>query len=198
LRTPLVVGNWKMNQNLAEVESFFKEFQVESYADNVQFGICPVSLHMSKALEFKTSSVLIGSQDNHFNESGAHTGDISAKMLKELGAALAVTGHSERRADHNESSELVAKKTRTAIDAGLIAIVCVGETLEQREADQTQAVVEDQLRKSLTGISAEDSSQLVIAYEPVWAIGTGKTASPEQRRSVSCHTYFIWRLCQTC
>jgi triosephosphate isomerase len=180
MRSPLVVGNWKMNQSLETVKNFFKDFDQESLARRVQFGICPVSLHLSLALQTRKASVLLGAQDCHFNESGAHTGDISAAMIKELGCELVIVGHSERRADQNESSELVLKKTKAAITAGLIAIVCLGETLEEREADKTEEVVGNMVKESLKGLTAEELDSVVIAYEPVWAIGTGKTASPQQ------------------
>jgi len=182
VRIPLVVGNWKMNQSLSSVEDFLKNFDITHAS--VQFGVCPVNVHLSKALECRTSSVLIGAQDCHFNESGAHTGDVSATMIRELGCELVILGHSERRADHNESSQLVFKKTKAAIAAGLTPIVCLGETLEEREAGNTQTVVSTMLKESLSGLSIEEANKIVVAYEPVWAIGTGKTATPEQAQEV--------------
>lgn len=184
MRSPLVVGNWKMNQSLESVKAFMKDFDHSVATGSVQYGVCPVSLHLGMALAHRSGQMLVGAQDCHFNESGAHTGDIAPGMIKELGCELAIVGHSERRTDHSESSALVQQKAKAAISAGLTPIVCLGETLEEREANKTENVVGTMLKESLAGLSEEEMALVVIAYEPVWAIGTGKTATPQQAQEV--------------
>ncbi len=143
--------------------------------------ICPPSVYLQA---FDKQSLLLGGQDiSEYNE-GAHTGDISARMLKELGCRFVIVGHSERRSDHHESNELVAVKARVALEQGLTPIVCVGEPLSVREAGQVFDYVAAQLDAVIQGVGSTQISQLVIAYEPIWAIGTGKSASPEQAQDV--------------
>ncbi|MFW8592687.1 triose-phosphate isomerase [Cribrihabitans neustonicus] len=178
MRRKLAAGNWKMNgtgEALAELKAL-----AERHPDpSVEVLLCPPATLLSRAAAAAEGSALrFGGQDCHAKPSGAHTGDISAAMLKEAGAAAVILGHSERRADHGESDAVVCAKAGTAIAAGLTAIVCLGETLEQREAGNTLAVVTGQLAGSVPeGITG---GNLVIAYEPVWAIGTGKVASLEE------------------
>ncbi|CUH86283.1 Triosephosphate isomerase [Phaeobacter sp. CECT 5382] len=178
MRRKLAAGNWKMNGTsaaLAELETLAK-----SHAQaKVEILICPPATLLAHAAATTVdSAVAIGGQDCHAAINGAHTGDISAEMLKDAGATAVILGHSERRCDHAETSAQVAAKTSAAWAAGLTAIVCLGETLEQREAGETLAVVGNQLAKSLPdGVTAANT---VIAYEPVWAIGTGKVPTLEQ------------------
>ncbi len=170
---PLVAGNWKMNglgASLAEAEAMAKGLGKEA-ADVL---ICPPATLIARlALAIKGSRIAVGGQDCHANASGAHTGDISAEMLKDAGATSVIVGHSERRTDHAESDATVKAKAEAAHRAGLIAIVCVGETAAERQAGQTLTVVGRQLAGSLP--EACRASDTIIAYEPVWAIGTGLT-----------------------
>ncbi|OIQ45136.1 MAG: triose-phosphate isomerase [Roseobacter sp. MedPE-SW] len=175
MRQKLAAGNWKMNGTgaaLAELEALI---QAQSAAKS-EILICPPATLLSRAAEIASESRLtLGAQDCHAASSGAHTGDLSAQMLKEAGATSVILGHSERRADHNERSEDVATKASAAWGAGLTAIVCLGETLEERESGDTLQIIGAQLATSLPdGATAENT---VIAYEPVWAIGTGKVPS---------------------
>ncbi len=182
MRRPFVCGNWKMNQSLTLTRDFFTALGRESVPSHVQLGIAPVALHVTTAVAATNDqTVEIGVQDCHASESGAHTGDLSAVMARESGATFAIVGHSERRQNHKETSEVVAAKARAAQAAGLTAIVCVGETLAERQANQTLDIVSAQVNGSLDGV---DRSQVVIAYEPVWAIGTGEVATPEQAQEV--------------
>lgn len=178
MRQKLAAGNWKMNGTgaaLAELEALI---QTQSAAKS-EILICPPATLLSRAAELaRESNLSLGGQDCHAASSGAHTGDLSAQMLKEAGASAVILGHSERRADHNEASETVAAKATAAWDADLTAIVCLGETLAEREAGDTLQIIGAQLTTSLPdGATAKNT---VIAYEPVWAIGTGKVPSLEQ------------------
>jgi triosephosphate isomerase len=177
---PLAAGNWKMNGLQASLQqvSALKALLAET-PPACDVMICPpATLLMALAKEAEGSGILVGGQDCHLRQSGAHTGDISAAMLADAGAAAVIVGHSERRADHFETNTIVKGKAEAAIAAGLTAIVCLGETLEQRESGQTLAVVHDQLQGSLP--QGATGSNTVLAYEPVWAIGTGLTPTSEQ------------------
>jgi triosephosphate isomerase len=175
---PLAAGNWKMNgtrASLAEIAAIAAA--APSEAGGADILICPPATLIGSAVEVAGGKIAIGGQDCHARPSGAHTGDISAEQLKDSGATFVIVGHSERRADHGESDEIVRAKAEAALRAGLKTIVCVGETQLQREAGQTLAVVGGQLSGSLPhGATAEN---LVVAYEPVWAIGTGLTPTVE-------------------
>ncbi|MCA0043613.1 triose-phosphate isomerase [Celeribacter litoreus] len=174
----LAAGNWKMNglkASLTEATALAEMFP----APSVDILLCPpFTLVGAMADALSGSKVAVGGQDCHTNSSGAHTGDISAEMLVDAGCGYVILGHSERRADHGETDALISAKTVAAIEAGLVAVVCVGETLEQREAGETLAVIRSQLAGSLP--DSVDLAKLVIAYEPVWAIGTGKIPTLEQ------------------
>ncbi len=177
-RKMLIAGNWKMNglrADLAQFQAMIEQTTPEQF-DQHDILICPPAtlLHMF-AEAAKTSKMNVGGEDCHTEKSGAHTGDISASMIADAGAKYCIVGHSERRADHKESDQSVKAKANAALAAGLIAIVCVGETLEQRQAGQAGAVVRNQIRQSLP--DGANAQNCVIAYEPVWAIGTGETAS---------------------
>ncbi|HEX6959481.1 MAG TPA: triose-phosphate isomerase [Ferrovibrio sp.] len=184
-RRPLIVGNWKMNglkASLAEAKAMAD--RAASEKPKAELGLCPPATlvaAMAKALGGSPADphrIGVGGQDCHARSSGAHTGDISAEMLKDAGATYVIVGHSERRADHGETDAVVRAKAQAAHRAGLIAIICVGETLAQRDAGETLKVINGQLRASLPDDAA--AANTVIAYEPVWAIGTGRTPTPAQ------------------
>jgi triosephosphate isomerase len=175
-RRPLVAGNWKMNglkAGLSELEAICAGYSAALKA-KADFLICPpATLVAEAAAKARSTGVFIGGQDCHAKASGAHTGDLSAEMLRDAGASFVIAGHSERRADHGESDAVVRAKAEAGWRAGLIAIVCVGERKEQREAGNAVAVVREQLAGSIP--DGATASNLVVAYEPVWAIGTGLT-----------------------
>jgi triosephosphate isomerase (TIM) len=177
----LVVGNWKMNQSLKEIESFFNEFlnnDTKNLKDTT-IGFAPQFIHLPLLLQkLKGSGILVGSQNSSHQLSGAFTGECSPQALKELGCDFTIIGHSERRAIFGESYELLKQKIELALKQNLKVIFCIGETLEEREQNRAKKVVEDQLLKSLSNLKKDDFKNVILAYEPVWAIGTGKTASP--------------------
>ncbi|RIY01584.1 triose-phosphate isomerase [Aureimonas flava] len=174
-RTPLIAGNWKMNGSraaLSELSAMVDDLR-EAPADGIEVLICPPVVLVAAAVELAGGVVAIGGQDAHAKASGAHTGDVSAAMLKDAGASHVILGHSERRTDHGEASELVAAKAEGAWAAGLVAVVCIGETEAEKNAGRTLDVLGDQIRRSLP--DGTTPSNTVVAYEPVWAIGTGRT-----------------------
>jgi triosephosphate isomerase (TIM) len=183
---PLIAGNWKMNTTRAEAVALAKGV-VEGAAaiKGADLLVCPPTIYLSAVAEaVKGTSVALGAQNMYFEGNGAFTGETSAAMLTDAGATFVILGHSERRNVMGETDADVNKKTHAALAAGLTPIVCVGELLAEREAGQTKAVVKKQFEGSLAGVSAEQVTKLVIAYEPVWAIGTGKVATPEQAEEV--------------
>ncbi|MBC8037960.1 MAG: triose-phosphate isomerase [Rhizobiales bacterium] len=184
---PLVAGNWKMNGGIAMLkEPRLLAGMLNDVKLECEVMVCPPAVLVSgiKAI-FKGSRIKLGAQDCHWEASGAHTGDISAEMLKEAGCSAVIVGHSERRADHGETDAMVNKKAKAAHRAGLTAIICIGETLAERKAGQTLEVVSRQLKGSLPeGSTAADT---VIAYEPVWAIGTGLTPTVAEVAEVHTH-----------
>jgi triosephosphate isomerase (TIM) len=172
---PLVAGNWKMNGRraaLAELQAIC-DGVAKGAAGSAEIAICPPATLIAEAVKVAGGTLGIGGQDCHAAAEGAHTGDISAEMLADLGASYVIVGHSERRADHGETSEMVRAKAEAAWRAGLTPIVCIGETQEERDAGRTLDVVENQLAGSLP--DGATGARLVVAYEPVWAIGTGLT-----------------------
>ena len=182
-----IVGTWKMNTTLSEAVRLASEVAraVETDDSQVSIGMCPPAVWLEAVAErVRSSSVWVGAQNVHPDVSGAFTGEISVPMLQEVGCEAVIVGHSERRQIFGETSDFVARKVRAALAGGLVPILCVGETLEEREAGNAQRVVLDQLEASLDGVSEVQSGRLVIAYEPVWAIGTGRTASPEQAQEM--------------
>lgn len=190
MKPKIIAGNWKMYQSQADLSDFAKALEAKlassSFSKNILPLICPQFISISKAVDlFGPLNIAIGGQDCHEKISGAYTGNVSASLLKETGADYVILGHSERRQYQKESSELVAKKAKTALDNGLKPIICVGESLEEREAGRAESVVAAQLDLSLPNDFAE--GDIVIAYEPVWAIGTGKTASIEDVKAM--HDY---------
>ncbi|MGB0215756.1 MAG: triose-phosphate isomerase [Alteromonas oceani] len=180
MRKPIVAGNWKMNGSRSLVKEFSTLMDgVDSAA--VEVIICPPACYLG---DFAGADFALGGQTVSELDNGAHTGDISAQMLIELGCNYVIVGHSERRDDHSESSELVAEKALKAISSGLTPIICIGESLQTREAGKLESFLAAQLDALTTLMTAEQLSKAVIAYEPIWAIGTGVTATPEQAQEV--------------
>jgi triosephosphate isomerase len=186
---PLIAGNWKMNGSRAQTEALLADLKARlaSRPDiAADLLVCPPAPFVAQAVALaKGSGIAVGGQDCHTRQSGAHTGDVSAAMLADCGCRYVIVGHSERRADHGESSELVAAKAKAAQDAGLIAIVCVGETEAERDRGATLDVISAQLEGSVPADA--EAADLVIAYEPVWAIGTGRTPTPDDVAAVHAH-----------
>jgi triosephosphate isomerase len=185
-RRPLIAANWKMYKNVNETEAFLKEFLPKMPKDaGVDVVICPPFTSLSAAgAMVKGSAVALGAQNVNENAEGAFTGEISTAMLAAVGCSYIVIGHSERRQYFGETNAGVNKKMLATLKAGLIPIVCVGETLAEREANATLSVVERQVKEALVNIPSADTKKIVIAYEPVWAIGTGRTATPQQAQEV--------------
>jgi len=181
MRRPVIAGNWKMYKTIAEAVDFIEKIKPVA----AQAGYCevivapPFTALAAAAAAAKGSKVSVAAQNCHWDKEGAHTGDISTGMLRDAGCTHVIIGHSERRHDCGETDEQVNKKVKAALAAGLTPIVCVGETLAEREKGETEKVLERQFMAGLTGLTAADFSRIIIAYEPVWAIGTGRTAIPE-------------------
>src|SRR5687768_10926247 len=175
VRRKLVAGNWKMNGTRAALGELAAIAAAAREASGVDVAVCPPFTLLPLAVP-RAGGLVVGAQDCHFNNSGAHTGNVSAPMLREAGARLAIVGHSERRADQAESDAIVRAKAEAALRQGLQAIVCVGETEAERESGRAVERVSAQLAGSIPELSGE--SELVVAYEPIWAIGTGRTATP--------------------
>lgn len=185
MRKPIIAGNWKMHKTIAEALEFVNEVKNRVNNDKVEAVICaPFTLLKDLKQATKGTNIKIGAQNMHFEEKGAFTGEISPLMLKELDMDYVVIGHSERRQYFNETDETVNKKVLKALEVGIDPILCVGETLEEREAGNTKDVCKVQVEKALENVSKEDLAKVVIAYEPVWAIGTGKTATSEDANDV--------------
>jgi triosephosphate isomerase len=185
MRRKLVVGNWKMNGSLAGNETLLSGIAAGLSTSGADCAVCAPAPYLAQCQAMLAGSVIgWGAQDVSAAASGAFTGEVSAAMLAEFACRYVIVGHSERRAMHAESNELVAKKAVAALKAGLTPIVCVGETLAEREAGQTQQVVSAQFGAVLSMLGEGDVARIVVAYEPVWAIGTGKTATPEMAQEV--------------
>ena len=185
MRKTIIAGNWKMHKTIAEALDFVNAVKDRVNNDNVEAVICaPFTLLKDLKEATKGTNIKIGAQNMHFEEKGAFTGEISPLMLKELDMDYVVIGHSERRQYFNETDETVNKKVLKALEVGIDPILCVGETLEEREAGNTKDVCKVQVEKALENVSKEDLAKVVIAYEPVWAIGTGKTATSEDANDV--------------
>ncbi len=185
-RKTIIAGNWKMNKTLTETRAFAEEFKpLLGKPKWCEVVLCVPSVNIPAAIRlFKDTRVAIGAQNVHFAENGAYTGEVSAEMLKELGVKYVIIGHSERRQYYNETDVAVNKKVHAALDAGLRPIICVGESLEQRQLGVTMDLISYQVKAALAGVPAEKMRHVVIAYEPIWAIGTGKTATAEQAGEV--------------
>ncbi len=180
-RTPLMAGNWKMYKTAAETSAFFTQFvPLVAGAQNRDVVICPTFVNLAAAVAaVEGSRVEIGGQNVYWAKEGAFTGEISGPMLKAVGARWVIIGHSERRQYFGETDETVLKRTVAALDAGLHPIVCVGERLEERESGRTEEVLSAQFKGGIAPLAPGEFARIVIAYEPVWAIGTGKTATPD-------------------
>ena len=189
IRIPLIAGNWKMYKTTAEAKAFVKEFSKLYKDTDVRAAICaPFTQLVALKEAFAGTNVKLGAQNVHFEDEGAFTGEISVEMLKEIGVDYCIIGHSERREYFAETDETVNLKLKKLFSSSeIIPILCVGENLSEREAGNAFDVVEGQLKADLEGIDKADVSKLVIAYEPIWAIGTGKTATPEQAGEMCAH-----------
>jgi triosephosphate isomerase len=188
MRKPFVAGNWKMNTDGhtgVELAERIASGSVETAGQSVNVAVFPPFVYLQAvAKALSPSNIAVGAQDMYFEPKGAFTGEISASMLKDVGCLYCLCGHSERRHVIGETDELINKKVAAAIVGGLLPILCVGELLEEREASQTNEVVTRQVKEGLAGLSVEKLQAVTIAYEPVWAIGTGLTATPEQAQEV--------------
>jgi triosephosphate isomerase len=188
MRKPFVAGNWKMNTDShtgVELAENIASGSAEVAGQSVTVAVCPPFVYLQSVTNaLRSSSIAVGAQDIYFESKGAFTGEISPSMLKDVGCTYCLCGHSERRHVIGETDELINKKVTAAIAGGLLPILCVGELLEEREASQTNEVVIRHVKEGLAGLSAEKLEAVTIAYEPVWAIGTGLTATPEQAQEV--------------
>lgn len=184
-RKKIVAGNWKMNKSVAEAETLAADIKRElAELREVDVVLCPPFTALKVVGEvIGDTQIKLGAQTMHWEPDGAFTGEISAAMLRDLYCHYVIIGHSERRQYFHETDTTVNKRLKAALAANLLPILCVGETLKEREADETDAVVTRQLKKGLAGLS-DEMEKIIVAYEPVWAIGTGKTASPEQAQEV--------------
>lgn len=184
-RTPIIAGNWKMFKTATEAVLFVNEVKGKAEVEGVQSVICAPFTALPALVEaVKGTNLKVGAQNLHYEDNGAYTGEVSGIMLNDLGVDFVIIGHSERRAYFAETDEIVSKKVRAAFRHHLIPIVCVGEKLEEREAGQTKEVVRVQTEAAFRGLAATEAAQVVVAYEPIWAIGTGKSSTAEDANEV--------------
>jgi triosephosphate isomerase len=194
MRRPLIIGNWKMNGSVLSATALLKDVLAETLPASVDVAVCPSFVHVPLIKTLTANSgIQLGAQNVSEYESGAFTGEVSADMLAELGCSYVIVGHSERRSLFGETDEVVVTKIKRVIEAGMTPVLCVGETLSQREANAMESVIGGQIRTVQEGLDASELGKLVVAYEPVWAIGTGKTATPEQAQSVHAFIRNVWR-----
>jgi triosephosphate isomerase (TIM) len=192
MRKKIIAGNWKMNKTIPEAVELAKAVVDAVKGAEAEVVVCPTYVSLQAVHEVvKGTNVALGAQDVHWEEKGAFTGKVSCDMLKSAGVKFVIIGHSEQRTYFHETNETVNKKVKAVLKSGLLPIICVGETLAEREGGATEKVVEDHVRGAYAGLSKEDALKTVIAYEPVWAIGTGRNATPEQAQEVHA---FIRRL----
>jgi triosephosphate isomerase len=186
MRKPLIAGNWKMYKDIQETKTFFDAFvPLVSPVKEVDMAICPSFVNLSMAIEgVKDSEVKIGAQNCYYLEEGAYTGEIAPHMLKNMGCTYCIIGHSERRQYFHDTNSLVNQKAKALLKAGVTPILCVGETLEAREKGETFSLIKTQVLEGFVELSQEEALKTVVAYEPVWAIGTGKVATNEQAQEV--------------
>lgn len=186
MRIPLIAANWKMHKTLGEAEKFASEFPLDQELfEKVEVVICPPFTALQVVGEsIRGTAIKLGAQNMHFAEQGAYTGEISPLMLGDLGCDYVILGHSERRHIFQESSQFINEKIKTALKYHIRPILCVGETLEEREKGETRLICKEQLLDSLSGIEIREPSQIAVAYEPVWAIGTGRNADPGDAEEV--------------
>ena len=181
MRYPFIAGNWKMYKTTAEAKEFAQEFKKIYQPSDVRVAIlAPFTQLAMLAEELKGTGIGLGAQNVHYEREGAFTGEISVPMLREIGVEYCIVGHSERRQYFNESDETVNRKAKVLLEAGITPVICVGENLYQREHNYQDKLVAEQVANAMEGIPAEDAAKVVIAYEPIWAIGTGRTATPIQ------------------
>ena len=185
MRKPLIAGNWKMYKTMDGITSYFSEFLSLVTNATVDIAICTPSVYLSKAIELTSgSNVRIGAENCFYEAEGAFTGEVSVKMLADLGCFYTIIGHSERRLYFNETDQSVNNKLKASLTGGIVPILCCGESLMQRESLITNSWIEMQIKLALLGITAEEMSKIVIAYEPIWAIGTGKVATVDEAQEV--------------
>lgn len=196
MRRPVIAGNWKMFKTLADIEAFFTALGPQiSGVTHCDIVIAPPFTALRRAAELANQiGIAVSAQDLHWEKEGAFTGAISAGMIRDAGCRHTLIGHSERRQLFGETDQSVNKKVRAALGAGLGPIVCIGETLAEREAGETEAVLERQLTQGLAGLTEDEFSPIMVAYEPVWAIGTGRTATPEIAQQA--HAFIRWGVSQ--
>ncbi|AXE61343.1 triose-phosphate isomerase [Candidatus Thioglobus sp. NP1] len=181
MRKTIVAGNWKMNASKDSVDNLIKDLLTGMDGITSEVLVCAPFPYLAQVeLLIQGSKVMLGAQNLNTNASGAYTGEVSADMIKDFGARHVIVGHSERRSLYGETSAMVAEKTKAALNAGLTPLLCIGESIEQRDSGNTEAVIEKQLSAVIELVGIEAFNQIIIAYEPVWAIGTGVTATPEQ------------------
>jgi triosephosphate isomerase len=193
MRVPVIAGNWKMHLTRPEAESLVRQLRSSCESGSVEVIVCPPFTALAAAGQaLQGSRIGLGAQNVHWEAQGAFTGEISAGMLRDLGCRYAIIGHSERRQFFGETDEGVAKRTAAALAGQLTPIVCIGETLAQRDANETFAVLQRQLEGGLGKLGAGDAARVIVAYEPVWAIGTGRTATPEQAQEAHAFIRQWW------
>jgi len=185
MRTPVIAGNWKMNKSIKDGIEFIEAIKTDVKDTDVEVLICaPYTLLQDLVKTAKETNIKIGAQNMHYEDNGAFTGEITADMLLEIGVTHVIIGHSERRQYYGETDETVNLKTIKALSKGLVPVVCVGETLEQRDANKTKEVCKRQIEAAFVNIEPKDAVNIIVAYEPIWAIGTGKTATSQEANDV--------------
>jgi len=195
-RKPIIAANWKMNKTVTEAVQFIEKFEnLVGGSSSIDIAIAPafIALPVSKELLINSATTTLAAQNCHFEESGAFTGEISIGMLKDIGVDYVIIGHSERRAIFGENDALINAKAKSLHSAGVNPIFCIGETLEERDGGEIESVLRRQLEEGLKDLDSENMIETVIAYEPVWAIGTGRTATPEQAQEAHAFTRSVIR-----
>ncbi|MBU3822919.1 triose-phosphate isomerase [Flavobacteriaceae bacterium XHP0103] len=185
MRKQIVAGNWKMNNDLAQTEALITELKKQTKTSNAAVMVAPTFTNLWQAYQsLKGSNIEVIAQNMHFAKNGAYTGEVSASMLKSVGVNTVILGHSERREYFNETDDMLAKKVDAALESGMNIIFCFGEVLEDRKSGNHEKVVEEQIKNALFHLDSSSFFNIVLAYEPVWAIGTGETATPEQAQDM--------------
>ena len=178
MRTPIIAGNWKMNKTVTEAREFMESLSTLPKSSDVEAVICAPFIHLTTLIDLaKDTPLVIGAENAHYENSGAFTGEVSPHALNDMGIEYVILGHSERREYFNETDELINKKVHAVYSNGMIPIVCVGESESEREANEQNNIVTEQVTKAMEGLTDEQAKSIVIAYEPIWAIGTGKSAT---------------------
>lgn len=188
MRKPIIAGNWKMNKSYSEARVLLDEIKNLELNDDVEAVVCPPHINLALAKELlKGTNIKVGAQNSHDKDSGAYTGEVSPAFLEDLGIKYVILGHSERREYFGESDEFINSKVKAVLGHNLSPILCVGETLEEREADKAKDKVKTQIEADFEGVDAKEFDKVVIAYEPIWAIGTGKTASADDAEEMCAY-----------